>query len=302
MNVLDKSCSKQLNTKGCLLMWFTRFVSLLLLVCSSFVIAEDDISGASDDSLIERFRGSVIVNYQPPLLIDYSLALGSVEKVNGVERLEREERLTGYLKRISYRVPDGNTTRTVFNDFKEQLDKLNAEMLFTCQGRGCGSSNYWANDVFGFSQLYGVERSQYYMAARLPGVTVVIYVTERGNRRVYAHIDLIETDAAARMVAAIKGNGFVEVSTNALPDMDLLEKMVEQLKKHTPDIALVVHHKGETLTAANDSGLSTAEALRQLLATRQISGVEVYSVGALVPSVLNQNQLTIVLVSGAALL
>lgn len=283
-------------------MWLTRFFLLLLIMCSPFVIAEDDISGASDDSLIERFRGSWIVNYQSPLLTDYSLALGSVEKVNGVERLEREERITGYLKRISYRVPDGNTTRTVFNNFKEQLEKLNAEILFTCQGRECGSSNYWANDVFGFSKLYGVERSQYYMAAKLPGVTAVIYVTERGNRRIYAHIDFIETDAAARMVATIKGKGVVELSTNSLPDMDLLGKMVEQLKKHTLDIALVVHHQGKTLAAADTAGLLKAEELRQLLVMHQISGVEVFSVGALVPSVLNQNQSAVMLVSGASLL
>lgn len=281
-------------------MWLTRFVSILLLMCSSIVIAEDDISGASDDSLIERFRGSWIVNYQPPLLTDYSLPLGGVEKVNGVERLEREERISGYLKRISYRVPDGNTTRTVFNDFKEQLDKLNAEMLFTCHGRACGSSNYWANDIFGFSKLYGVEQSQYVLAARLPGVTAVIYVTERGNRRVYAHIDVIETDTASRMVATIKGKGFVELSTNGLPDTELLKKLIDQLKKHTLDIGLVVHHQGETLATASELGLSKADELRQLLSMHQISGVEVFSVGALVPSVLNQNQLTVVLVSGAS--
>ena len=283
-------------------MGLTRFFSLLLIMCSSFVIAEDDIPGASDDSLIERFRGSLIVNYQSALLTDYSLALGSVEKVNGVERLEREERLTGYLKRISYRVPEGNTTRTVFTDFKEQLDKLNAEVLFSCHGRECGSSNYWANDVFEFSKLYGVERSQYYMAAKLPGVTAVIYVTERGNRRIYAHIDFIETDAAARMAATIKAKSFVELSTNSLPDMDVLDQLVGQLKKNSLDIALVVHHQGETLAAADAAGVSKAEELRQLLLVREISGVKVFSVGALVPSVLSSNQLTVMLVSGTSLL
>ncbi len=283
-------------------MWLTRIFLLLLIMCSSFVMAEDDISGASDDSLIERFRGSWIVNYQSPVLTDYSLALGSVEQVDGAERLEREERLTGQLKRISYRVPEGSTTRTVFNSFKAQLEQLNADMLFSCQGRECGSSNYWANAVFGFSKLYGVERSQYYMAARLPGVTAVFYVIERGNRRIYAHIDLIETDVAARMVATVKGKGFVELSANALPDMTLMKKLIEGLKKHTLDIALVVHHEGETLATANEAGNSHANELRQLLSRHQIFDVEVFSVGALVPSVLNQNKSAVMLISGASLL
>lgn len=280
-------------------MWLTRFFSLILVLCSSFAIAEDDISGSYDDSAIERYRGSWIVNYQSSSLTDYSLVLGGVEQVNGIERVEQDERLTGHLTRISYRIPDGNTTRNVFNAFKSQLEQLDAELLFTCQGRECGSSNYWANDVFGYSKLYGVERSQYYMAARLPGVTVAIYVIERGNRRIYTHLDFIETDAVARMTARIKNEGFVELSTDTLPDMDVLEALISRLKQHTFDIALVVHHQGNNLTEAKELGLSTAKELQQLLQQRQISGVEVSTVGALVPSVLKRKQLVIMLVSGA---
>lgn len=280
-------------------MWLTRIFTLILVLCSSFALADDDISGSSDDTVIERFRGSWIVNYQPSVLTDYSLALGGVEQVNGVERLEHKESLNGRLKRISYRIPDGNSTRNIYNFFKAQLEQGKAEILFTCQGRECGSSNYWANDVFGFSKLYGVERSQYYLAARLPGVTVVIYIIERGNRRLYAHIDLIETDTAARMTATIKNEGFVELSVNVLPDIDLLEKLIEQLKQHTRDIALVIHHRGDTLAAANALGLSKAEEVRQVLSARKISGIEVVSVGALSPSVLKKNEWVVMLVSGA---
>ncbi|WP_028470937.1 DUF4892 domain-containing protein [Neptunomonas japonica] len=280
-------------------MWLTRICSLILVLGSSIAYATDDLTGSADDGVLERFRGSWIVNYKTAPLTDYALPLGGVEQVNGVERLEREERITGRLTRISYRIPEGNKTRKVFNFFKTQLEMKKAEILFSCQGRECGSSNYWANDVFDFSKLYGVERSQYYLAARLPGVTVLMYTVERGNRKLYAHIDVIETDAVARITTTIKREGYVGLSVNQLPDMGLLEKLVSQLETHTQDITLVVHHKGETLALGGELGTAKALQLRQALTGRQMAGVSVQSVGALAPSVLKQNQMVVVLVSGA---
>lgn len=280
-------------------MWLTRICSLILVCVSSAAFAADDLVGSADDSVLERFRGSWIVNYKTAALTDYSLPLGSVEQVNGVERLEREERITGRLTRISYRIPQGNTTRKIFGFYKTQLEMQKAEVLFSCQGRECGSSNYWANDVFDFSKLYGVERSQYYLAARLPGVTVSMYTVERGSRKLYAHIDVIETDIAARMTETIKREGYVGLSVNQLPDLDLLEKLVSQLDAHTQDITLVVHHKGASLASGEELGATKALQLREALAKRKMASVSVQSVGALVPSILKQNQMVVVLVSGA---
>ncbi|MGY8869833.1 MAG: DUF4892 domain-containing protein [Pseudomonadales bacterium] len=280
-------------------MWFTRICSLILVLGSSFAYAADDLAGSADDGVLDRFRGSWIVNYKTAPLTDYALPLGSVEQVNGVERLEYEERITGRLTRISYRIPEGNTTRKVFSFFKAQLEMQKAEVLFSCQGRECGSSNYWANDVFDFSKLYGVERSQYYLAAQLPGVTVLMYTVERGSRKLYAHIDVIETDAVARITATIKREGYVGLSVNELPDMDLLGKLVGQLEAHTKDITLVVHHKGDTLALGEELGTAKALQLRTALAGRNMASVSVQSVGAFAPSVLKQNQMVVVLVSGA---
>ncbi|WP_293266530.1 DUF4892 domain-containing protein [Neptunomonas sp.] len=281
-------------------MWLTRICFLILVFGASAIHAADDLVDSADDSVLERFRGSWIVNYKTLPLADYALPLGSVEQVNGVERLEREEGMTGRLTRISYRIPEGNTTRKVFSFFKTQLEKQKAEMLFSCQGRECGSSNYWANDVFNFSKLYGVERSQYYLAARLPGVTVSMYVIERGSRKLYFHIDVIETDVAARMTATIKREGYVGISINQLPDMNLLEKLIGQLESYSQDLTLVVHHKGETLEKGKALSATKASQLRQALIDRKMSNLSVQSVGALAPSVLRQNNLVVVLVAGSS--
>jgi hypothetical protein len=67
-------------------------------------------------------------------------------------------------------------------------------MLFECAGRECGSSNYWANKVFGRPVLYGPEKFQHYMVALLetgPPAYILVYTAQRGNRKVYAHIEIL---------------------------------------------------------------------------------------------------------------
>ena len=110
------------------------------------------------------------------------------------------ERFQGDLRRITYEIPDGFNGLEVFEHFQAQLLTEGQQALFSCQGRGCGSSNFWANDVFGNRILYGPETGQYYMAssyrADINGREVsgyaALYVVMRANRRLYAHVDFLE--------------------------------------------------------------------------------------------------------------
>ena len=76
----------------------------------------------------------------------------------------------------------------------------NYRKLFSCIGRECGSSNYWANDIFGNRILYGPERNQYYSVfdAANEGREdfIAMYIITRGNRRVYAYFEFIEPGGA----------------------------------------------------------------------------------------------------------
>jgi hypothetical protein len=84
------------------------------------------------------------------------------------------------------------------------LLSANQRELFNCQGRDCGSSNFWANDVFGNRILYGPETGQFYMAStyesELQQQTVsgyaALYVVTRANRRLYAHVEFLELSAS----------------------------------------------------------------------------------------------------------
>src|SRR5690606_16303470 len=63
---------------------------------------------------------------------------------------------------------------------------------FFCEGRECGSSSLWANQVLDYSRLYGPEDNQLYLALRLddqPQRFISLYAITRGNQQVYLHMD-----------------------------------------------------------------------------------------------------------------
>ncbi len=157
--------------------------------------------GAEDHPLVERFPRAEIVQYQQRGVPEYRLALGAMEKVNAVIAPERESRHKGLLTRITYRIPEGHRSQDVFDSFKQQLAVKEASWLFECKGRQCGSSSQWAYQQFDVSRLYGVDREQAYLAAQVGDSYIALYTTQRGNRQVFAHVDILEPSAQASRVA-----------------------------------------------------------------------------------------------------
>lgn len=174
-------------------------LTLLLFLCCHGAWSQLPASDNSprDHAVLSRFPGSEIVDYRVLDRTSYRLALGRMQRVNGRVTAGSEERLQGRLVRITYQIPSGYPGNDVFERLSGQLLDGGAGELYRCQGRGCGSSNFWANDVFGNRILYGPETDQFYLAATLDngqGITgyAALYVVTRGNRQVYAHLDVLE--------------------------------------------------------------------------------------------------------------
>jgi len=69
---------------------------------------------------------------------------------------------------------------------------LGGESLFSCEGRDCGRSNHWANYIFKQAILFGPDKNQFYIAVNHDDHLVGVYIIERGNKRVYAHLVVLE--------------------------------------------------------------------------------------------------------------
>ena len=175
-----------------------NFSCLCGLICISLTsIAFSQASNFVDHPLIQGFPDSEIVEIEFEEDINYRVVLGSLQRTRGQVVPEDSERLRGDVTKLTYEISPEFTGEDVYLFFQEQVAEKSYSELFTCTGSACGSSNYWANDIFRKRILYGPERNQFYLvmqsSADAEAVSFIsLYIITRGNRRAYAHIEIIE--------------------------------------------------------------------------------------------------------------
>lgn len=167
-------------------------VPWLFFVLSMNVQSASDVRGSGDYGSFERFPRSTIVQYKVIENADYRFVLGGLEKINGVIAPEKEERLSGKLFQLTYRIPQNHSSDEAFQFFSAQLEKQGATEQFNCQGRACGSSNQWANTIFKYSRLYGIDTTQRVASFKLNQRYFALYSVQRGNKKVYLRLDVLE--------------------------------------------------------------------------------------------------------------
>ena len=118
----------------------------------------------------------------------YELITGKIKRVNTRQIAESSEFVHGRKLSTTRKVLDSSTTKEIAAHYLEQLQSK-GNIIFECGGRGCGSSNYWANTVFNKATLFGPEQYQYYMLAWLESeqAYVMIYLAQRGTGARYIH-------------------------------------------------------------------------------------------------------------------
>lgn len=231
---------------------------------------------------------------------DYRLVLGAVVKIDRQIRADSELRLAGDLQQFTWEIPRSHEPAEPFDHLRLQLLEGGAKVLYECSGRECGASNIWANDLFGYSTLYGRDDSQRYMVAEFNGNHYALYAVRRGNQRVYLHLDLVKGEAplAGAWYAPLENQGYMVLPH--WPDSPELavKELASWLSTNSRTVRLVVHQAGRDTALAQSESQAHAVTLRRQLIEEGVpaSRVEVYGVGNLVPSVLGaQNQLVVVI-------
>lgn len=209
----------------------------------------------SDHSLLTGFPDSAIVERGLQRDINYRLVLGGLERVRGEVIPEDSQRLRGDVTTLTYEVSQSFRGEDVYQYFQDQLEERNYEVLFDCTGRGCGSSNYWANDIFRNRILYGPESNQFYMAFRAnSGLEndphFALYIITRVNRRIYAHIQVVEPGGTGELEqVATPGEAQPIAVDGTLDQAILLDRLTQQGSVILPDIAF---QAGDRLPAMLD--------------------------------------------------
>ncbi len=146
---------------------------------------------------IEPPSGSYQKHYGNKQVVGHWLILGAIERIKGAVTPELDLRLNGKVTQWLWQLPVGVSSEEAFEDIKLQLMEGSIG-LFECEGRSCGPSNDFANQVFEQSILYGRESLQRYWSglqkgsqAGAPAVVWVLYATTRSNKKVYAYVEKI---------------------------------------------------------------------------------------------------------------
>lgn len=168
-----------------------------MLACAA--VSAADVAGSRDLEVLPRFPGSEIVSFSEAAERDRIYPQGAIRRISGRLRYEREVQVQGQLTSVTYELPRTHPADEVFTVAREALQAQDAELLYWCQGRECGSSNLWANAVFGKSMLYGADDQQAYALMRLAEPRqdnlLALYSITRGNRRAYLHAELLAANA-----------------------------------------------------------------------------------------------------------
>ena len=255
-----------------------------LVVLSKVAVA----SGVTD------YHHAEIFDREKSNATEYLLALGGMEKVDGVWGPEKSQRLFADQRRTTFRVGRDRTTREVYSHYAQQADNNNAELLFSCRARACGSSAQWANVIFGQRELYGLDESQFYAAWRFNNdgeqQVLVVYVVQRGNRDVYAQVDSLvnlssdSDDVDEDIIRWAVTFDEMQLPYNWLALSQEIYRYIEQGYR----IAIVGHQYGnESITALISQSRQRADEVAALLrkAGLNTAGVHISGVGPLAPQI-----------------
>lgn len=256
--------------------------------------AQTDLAGAEDPQGFDRFPGSWIVEYSPETAVRaYEFVTGKVARIRREVRIEQSLRVGADLVRVTYRMPDGTRLDDVIGHYEDVVGEVGARIEFTCRGLDCGLSTIWANQVFGVKELAAPDAAQFYVAAvdsAAPRL-VSIYVAQRPNRRIYAHVDIARTDelqaglSADDVLVALESRGYAVLGGAApddggsLDDTDLqaLDELASALGGFEARVFVVCHLVGTDVEAAATRSQACAETAAARL---KAGGVDAAGFGA----------------------
>ena len=150
--------------------------------------------------------------------------LSSAQRIGAEVTFERVIKVFGAVSSNTYRMPSDLKRSDTVEWFKRQITSLGGEIEFECEQRDCGRATIWTSDIFGERVLSASDVNQNYLAVALDKDDVqhllMIYVVERSNRRVYAHVvEIVPTERVAFDVPVDVSSELLRRGTVRLPNI-----------------------------------------------------------------------------------
>nr|WP_238935060.1 DUF4892 domain-containing protein [Pseudomonas typographi] len=166
----------------------------LLAALCLFALAATGQAQPALETLMQQADARV-VEQRPPAEAERRYPLGALRKISGRLRMEGRIEARGVVSTVTYELPPERSVASTFSQARDGLRDPQAQVLFWCQGRDCGESSLWANEVFGNARLLGADDQQAFLLVRQDARTLLaVYTVIRGNRRVALHLEQFEAD------------------------------------------------------------------------------------------------------------
>ncbi len=193
-----------------------------------------------------------------------------MKRVNGVVTSDGAQWLDGHLNRALYLLPSGHSSSQGYEFYVNKLRDLGVETLFQCRSFSCGASNFWANDIFNISTLYGQDKEQAFYIGKKQGSYYSVYSVRRGNGRIYTLVDVFEPHKheAERVNELKQSSGIIKllIERSGLTKSPDLKSFVAAMSSDTAMNALLIIHSSVPDTLAElDAWQQKMEALKNVI-------------------------------------
>lgn len=245
---------------------------------------EDDLSGFPD-----AFPQSSLEEEVPVVSSGHLVLFSPVREVNNQIRSDRMARIpvkgVGRLYQINRDASRGEARE----HYQTLLQARGAQVLFECNGRSCGRSNVWANQIFDQSTLYGRDADQDYLVAAVTGESgktwlTLVYTVTRGTQREYVWIEHLEAGEGAAIPgldsanARVRGpiiipwqGGITHRFEWSATDRRMLNNWVEEEGAQVVLTGFASLGEDEPLEAAMERAQNAMESLSQVLEKSGVS-------------------------------
>ena len=227
-------------------------VCLAVLVVSLILHSQLQAESTRNQGLVPSefaFPDSLLVrSYESEEVETYEFVLSPVESAARELQIDESVRMPAEYLRETWEMPRSATFNEIRDYLRDRLRERGFITLFDCEGRDCGRSNLWANHIWRLAVLYGPNASQFYLAMQHEddGLLAALYLVQRGNRRIYANLDIVEPvempqfERASRIAAQLSESGRVQLD-GLLPSSawlrGLREGLSEVIRQSLPPVA-----------------------------------------------------------------
>ena len=283
-------------------------ISVVLVLLSAPIVAQEDVPDSQDHPLITRYPGSHITWYATEKYFEYDLATGPI---SGYRYIEERQPVAGQVYRLFYEIPSTReevSLGEVYIDYKEAMEQagmtlLTAGLIPEGGGNKIGSSQWTGialagnrptnqgavNKLFAGTSTSGGTFSLVGRLVRPEGVTYVAIYGERHSAELIDYlVDVIEVAGAetgqvsldpdyladelsTRGSVSIYGIEFAYDSAELKPASGPVVEQIAAYLRQYPEVNLyVVGHTDMTGTLAYNRELSgrRATAVVEALVTR----------------------------------